>query len=133
MRSEASRFNKRFLQIALQIRGQSFVVQGNRRIRREIQNVRKIVAGIELRRLEIQDRGNQNDAVQVHSVALLQISGKPGRSCGSVAFPCQKFRRSPALVPRGVESNEIADRLYVFLYTMELFRRFAGNGAAVTG
>src|SRR5260370_24025380 len=92
-----------------------------------------MVARVEFRRLEIQDRGYQDDAVEIHAIALLEIAGKARGAGCAVAFAREKFRRRPALVARGIEPDEIRDGLDVFRHTVKLFRRFSGNGAAIAG
>jgi len=57
--------------------GKLLVIPGDGGVRGQIEDIGQIVARVEFRRLEIQDRGNQDDTVEVHAVALLEIAGKP--------------------------------------------------------
>jgi hypothetical protein len=76
VRRKIPRFIHRLLKAAaLEIRRQFLVIPRDRRVRRQIQNVRQIIAGIERRRLKVQNRRNQDDSVQIHPITLLQISG----------------------------------------------------------
>src|SRR5205814_3623906 len=117
---------------ALQIRRKLLVIPRNGSVCRQIEDIRQVIAGVELGRLKIQDRGNQHDAIQIHAVALLEIAGKAGGAGGAVAFSGQKFRRGPAFGTRGIQPDEIGDGFYVWRYAVKLLRRFAGNGAAVS-
>jgi len=85
-------------------------------VRRQIEDIRQVIAGVELGRLEIQDRGNQDDAIQIHAVALLEIAGQTRSARGAIAFAGKKFRRRPALVACGIQPDEISDGFDVRSY-----------------
>ena len=109
------------------------MIPSNGGIRGQIEDIRQVVSGVEFRGLKIQNGRDENDAIQIHAVTLLEIPGKPRGARGAVAFAGEEFRGRPALVARGVEPDEIRDGLHVFFNPVKLLGRFAGNGAAVAG
>src|SRR6185436_1690850 len=56
-----------------------------------------------------------------------------GGAGGAVAFAGEKFGGEPALVFRGVEADEVADRGDVFADAPELLTFFAGRGTGIAG
>ncbi len=107
------------------------MIPSDGRVGRQIEDIRQVIASVELRRLKIQDRRNQDDAIEIHSVPLLKVPGKARRARGAVTFAGEEFWRGPAFVASGIEPNEIRDGLDIFGDAVKLFRRFAGNGSAV--
>src|ERR1700731_4701994 len=97
-----------------------------------MEDIGQIVVRVEFRRLEIQYRGNQDDASDIHAIALLEIAGKARGSGRAVALASEKFRRGPALVTSCIEPDEIRNGLDIFFNTVGLLGRLAGNGTAVS-
>jgi hypothetical protein len=93
-------------QVLLTVVGQFAVVEGGRRVGRQEQDVRQVVAPREPGGLEVQDRGDKQDAVEGNAL-LDQVAGEAGGPGGSVALPDQVQRRTPALVPPQVETDEL--------------------------
>ena len=90
--------------------------------------VRQVVALVELQGAELQDRGDEHDAVQVQAVAVLQVAGEPGGAGGAVALADEELGREPAPVAGGVEPDEVADRLDVLFEAVELLGLLAVTG-----
>src|SRR6266700_4052122 len=127
-----ARFFNSLLHItALQIGRKFLVIPRDRGVRRQIEDVRQIIARVEFRRFEIQDSGNQDDAIEIHAVALLEIARKASSARGAVTFASKEFWRRPALVTRGIEPDEIRHGFNVWRYAMKLLRRLTRDGAAV--
>ena len=125
-------FPQRRRQVALQIRRQALVVQRRRRVGRQKQHVGQVVARGESRGLKIEDRRDQQDAVE-REAPVDQVSGQPRRACRAVAFADHEQRRRPAPVARHVQADELADRLDVALHAPELAAQFGLGRAAVAG
>src|SRR6201998_3943547 len=64
---------------------QFLVVPSCARVSREKEHEREIIAWSTVRRLEIQDAGDQHDAVERESV-FHQVAGKSGGTRGAIAF-----------------------------------------------
>ena len=62
------------------------MIPGRRGVGGQEQNEGQVVSGCKPGRLEVEDRGDQHDAVQIHPVPVLQVSGQSGGPCGTVAF-----------------------------------------------
>ena len=110
-----------------------FVIPSGRGVGGQEELIRQVVALREAGGLEIHDRGDERDAVQVEAVALLQVIGETRGARCAVAFTDQEFRRGPALVARSVEPDEVAHGRDVLGETMELFRILVLGRAAVAG
>ncbi len=108
------------------------MVPRRRRVRRQVQHVRQVVAFRELRRLEIQDRGDEDDAVEGNAL-LDEGAGQAGRACRPVAFADQKQRRGPPVAACQVEADELADGLDVAVEIPELRSQLRLRGPAVAG
>src|SRR6266851_8592626 len=79
---------------------------------------------------EIQDGRNQDDAVEVHAVVLLQIMSERGGAESAVAFADQEFRGIPAIVAADVESDELRERFNILIDAPKiLVLRFADSVA----
>ena len=84
-------------------------------------------------RREIEDRRDQDDAVQVDGVVILQIIAQGGRAEGAVAFADQKLRRVPAVVAAQVGDDELREGLDVFVDAVKIFFLRFADGVAVAG
>src|SRR5258706_1176897 len=62
---------------------------------------------------------------------LLQISRKTGRTRSAIRFADQKFRREPAVIPRGIQTDKISDRLNILFEAMPFLRLHTLHGSAV--
>ena len=134
LRRPAFRLRQRLRQLQpLQLLRQLLVVPGDGRVAGQVERVRQVVAGIEGDGLEVEDRGDQHDAAQVHAEAVLEARRERGRARAAVAFAGQKFRREPALFARDVEPDEVRGGLNVRFDVVERLRLDAGRGAAVAG
>jgi len=88
----------RFVQKRVEVRGlllQHFVIGSRRRVARDVENVRQVFAGMEGDGSQIEHRGNQDDAVEVHALMFLQIIPQRGGAERAVTFADQEFRRIP--------------------------------------
>ena len=108
------------------------MVKRRRGVGRQEELVGQVVARRKPRRLEIHDRGDEHDPVQVKIVLPLQVVGQPGGARRAVAFPHKEFRRGPALIPGCPEADELAHRLDVARETVELLRIHVLRRPAVT-
>ena len=99
---------------------------------RQKQLVGQVIAALEGRRLEIENRGDQDDAVRIDAL-LLQPSRKAGRSSRAVTFTREKFRRAPSTIARHPEANELADRFDIRFDAVEFARVFERNRSAESG
>ena len=82
---------------------------GDGGVARQIQLVRQIVTGVGHQGLEIQDRGDQDDAVDGDAVGLGELVGQGGGARGAVAFADEINRGGPAAVFGEIESDESGD------------------------
>jgi hypothetical protein len=64
---------------------------------------------------------------------LLQIAGKIRSAGGAVALAGQEFGRCPAAAPRGVQPDEVRNRLQVAADPVEVLGILLGNRAAESG
>ena len=115
----------------LELGGQLLVVPGGGGVGRQVERVGQLVAAGEVGGLEVEDRGDQQDAVEGDARALDQIAREPRRARGAVALPHQEQRRGPALVAAQVEPDELAHRLQIALHPPELLAELRLAGAAV--
>src|SRR5262249_7304863 len=63
----------------------------------------------------------------------LEVVGQARGARGAVAFPGEELRGRPPAGPRGVQTDELTDRLEVFLNTVELLGILLVGGPAVPG
>ena len=89
-------------------------VAGGDGVGRQVDDVGKVVAGCELDRVELQDRGDQDDAVQV-DVRALQVAGEHRRAGRAVALAEQVAGRVPAVVCAEEPPDELGKRLRVLV------------------
>src|SRR6202044_982800 len=84
--------------------GQLVVIPGRGGEGRQREHIRQVDARVELRRVgpvvEVQYLREQDDAVQVELLFVLQNAGERRRSRGPIALAKQIFRRVPTLVAR---------------------------------
>src|SRR5204862_1871704 len=113
----------------LQNGGKALVIPRRRAVRRQEDDVRKIVAGVESRGAEVEDRRDQHDSVEIEAL-IVQPAGEAGRARRAVALACEKLRRAPARIARGDEADYAAHRLDVRFEAVELLRVVERNGAA---
>ncbi len=102
---------------------QDFVIPRDGGVAREIVDEGAVVTGRKGDGGEIEDGGNQDDAVEVNAVALLQIVAERGGAEGAVAFADQEFRRVPAVVAAEIGDDELREGFDVFVDTVEIFFR----------
>ena len=72
------------------------VIVGDGGVSRQEENVGEIVAEVESRGAEIKDGGNEYDAVKVHALLVVQVSGKASGTRRAVAFAEEVFGGHPA-------------------------------------
>src|SRR5207248_11601623 len=113
-----------------QVGWELLVIPGDGRVGREEEDVGQVVAAGEARRLEVQDGRDEDDAVEGDAV-LDEVAGKPRRARRPVTLADEEERRSPALVARQVEADELADRLEVALESEILAPQLRLRRAAV--
>ena len=96
----------------------------------EIVDVGAVIAGGKRDGGKIENRGDQDDAVQVNRVVVLQIISQSGGTERAVALANQKLGRIPAVVAAQVGVDELSEGVHVFIDAVEIFfRRFADNVA----
>src|SRR4029077_412082 len=112
---------------------QNFVIPGGGSVAREIEDVGHVRARMEGNRAEVEDIGDQDDAVEVHAVMLLQIVAERGGAERAVPLTDQELWRVPAAVPADVHGDELREGLYVLIDAPKiLVLRFA-DGVAEAG
>src|SRR6267378_3258682 len=82
---------------------------------------------------EVEDIGDEDDAVEVHAVMFLQVVAERGRAESAVAFANQEFGGVPAAVAADVQGDELCEGLYVLIDTPEVFVLRFANGVAEAG
>src|SRR5882724_67877 len=82
---------------------------------------------------EVEDVGDEDDAVEVHAVMILQVVAERGGAESAVAFADEEFGGVPAAVAADVQGDELGEGLYVLIDAPEvLVLRFA-DGVAEAG
>jgi hypothetical protein len=109
------------------------VIPRSRRVGRQKEHVGQIVAIGELKRLEVQHRRHQHDAVERHPVLLQHVAGERGGARRAVTFTHQKEWRVPSLVAIQIEPDEFTHRGGVALQAKILFQQFRLGDAAIAG
>jgi len=99
---------------------------------RQVDDVGEVVAGRELDRVELQDRRDQDDAVQV-DVRALQVAGEHRRPGRAVAFSEQEAGRIPAVVRAEETPDELGERLRVLVDAPVVGARRLAQGVAEAG
>ena len=95
-------------------RGQRVQVAGDDGVGRQVDDVGEVVARRELDRVELQDRGHEDDAVQV-DVRALQVACEHRRAGRAVALAEQVAGRVPAVVLAQEAPDELGERLRVLV------------------
>src|ERR1700732_1233497 len=111
----------------------NFVVPRGRGIAWQIEDVSLIVAGVEGNGAEVEDRGDQHDAVEIHAVVILQIVGEGGGAEGAVALADQEFGGVPAIVAADVDGDEFGEGLDVGIYAPEILVLGFADGVTEAG
>ena len=114
--------------------GQLLVVPGRGRIGGQRQHVGQIHAGVDVGivdvRGEVEDLREQNHAVQIDALVVLQNVGQHRRARGAVALAEDVLGRVPAVVLGDETLNEARKGVGVFIHAPEgLSRVFAGEAA----
>ncbi len=89
------------------------VVVGDGRVGRQVEGVGQVVAVVELARDVVEHGRDEDDAVEVHAVARLQVVGQAGGPHGPVRLAGQELRRHPPPVPGRPQPDHLADGLQV--------------------
>jgi hypothetical protein len=113
--------------------GQPFVIPRGRREGLDLHGPRDVVVGRGLQRLIREQRGDQDDAVQLDPVARLQLARKTRRPDRAVALADQVLGRGIAVVGLEVLVDELAKRPDVALLAVELLVVHARHDTAVAG
>ena len=74
------------------------VIVGDGGVSRQEENVGEIVAEVEPRGAEIKNGGDKDDAVKVHALLVVQVSGQARGARRAIAFAEKIFRGHPAAV-----------------------------------
>ena len=110
------------------------VVVRDRGVGGEVERVGAVVALVlEVDRGDVEDAGDQDQPVDVHPVPGLQVLDQRGAAERAVGLAGDELRRHPALVPRGPDADDLADRLDVALVAVERLRLGALHRARVAG
>ena len=110
------------------------VVVRDRGVRRQVERVRAVVALLlEVDRRQVEDAADEDQPVEVHPVALLEVRGQRGPAERPVGLARDELRRHPALVARGPEPDQLADVLDVPLVAVVVPRLAALDRAGPAG
>ena len=112
---------------------QDFVIPRDGGVARKIVDVGAIIAGGKSDGREIEYRRDQDDAVEMDAVVLLQIIAERGGAEGAVTFANQKFRRVPAIIAAEVGDDELCEGFDVLVDAVEIFFGGFAHGVAVAG
>src|ERR1035437_2689697 len=112
--------------------GQLLVIPGRGRIGGQCQLIRQVYAGIAGRKVdvggEVEDLREQDYAVQVDVLAVLQNVGQNGGACGAVTLAKYVLWRVPAVVLGNEPGDEASKGIGVLIHPPEgLFRVLAGQ------
>ncbi len=105
----------------------------DRCVGRQVQGVGLVVAVAELGRAAVEVGGDEDQAVQVHAVALLQVPGEPGGAHRPVRLAAQIFRGHPPAAAGGPEPDDLRDRFDVAPVPVEVLWLLALDHARVPG
>ncbi len=98
---------------------QRVVVPGRGRERRQEQRMRQVQSAAVAPGGGIDERRDQDQAVEVHAVAALQVVRQPGAADAAVTFAQHELRRSPQAVFVDVLLDEGGDRFDVGIHAPE--------------
>jgi hypothetical protein len=110
-----------------------FVIGSGGGVAGKIEDVGHVVAWRERDGAEIENRGDEVDAVEIHSVVLLEIIAERGGAEGAVAFADKEFGRVPTAVAADVGGDELGERFDILVDAPEIFIFGLANGAAEAG
>src|SRR6267154_881145 len=82
---------------------------------------------------EIEDVGDEDDAVEVHAVVFLQVVAEGGGAESAVTFANEEFWGVPAAVAADVQGDELGEGLYVLVYAPKVFVLRFADGVAESG
>src|SRR5882762_6109968 len=82
---------------------------------------------------EVEDVGDEDDAVEVHAVVFLEVVAEGGGAEGAIAFADEEFGRVPAAVTADVQGDELCEGLYVLIDAPEVFVLRFADGVAEAG
>src|SRR5882757_1320975 len=82
---------------------------------------------------EIEDVGDEDDAVEVHAVVFLEVVAERGGAESAVAFANQEFGGVPAAVAADVKGDELGKGFYVLVYAPKVFVLRFADGVAEAG
>ena len=84
-----------------------------RRVVRQEQEERQVIAGSVLDCGEVQDTGDKDQPIEIHPVTGTQMFRQSRRAEDAIALAAKILRRKPALVPRRPEPDEFTDGIQV--------------------
>src|SRR5215472_15252011 len=103
---------------------------GDSRVGGKIKDVRLVVARTERKRAQVEDTGNQDDAVDRNAAFRSQIFSKRDRAKRAIAFADQEFGRIPAIIAADIGVDEQRERFNVLIDAPKvLVLRFANSMA----
>lgn len=117
----------------LEVGGEFFVVPSGGGVAGEVESVGEVVAFTAPDGLEVEDGGDEHDAVEVDAVGVEQFAAEGGGAGGAVAFADEEFGGGPAGVFGDVEADEFGDGAGVFFEAVEVFVILGFGGSAVAG
>src|SRR5882762_3022658 len=82
---------------------------------------------------EVEDVGDEDDAVDVHAVVFLEVVAEGGGAEGAIAFADEEFGGVPAAVAADVQGDELGEGLYVLIDAPEVFVLRFADGVAEAG
>src|SRR5258707_9751040 len=82
---------------------------------------------------EVEDVGDEDDAVEVHAVVFLEVVAEGGGAEGAIAFGDEEFRGVPAAVAADVQGDELCEGLYILIDAPEVFVLRFADGVAEAG
>ena len=123
----------RLVHVAHEVGGEFFVVVRGGRHGGQEEDEGEVIAGAGAERAEIGKPRHEHEAVGEKAVLMLEIGGEPGHARDAVALAEEVLRRAPALLARGEEAHEFADRGDVLVEPEELLGLLAFGRAAQAG
>ena len=117
----------------LEVWGEFFVIPGGGGVAGEVEGVGEVVAFTAPDGLEVEDGGDEHDAVEVDAMGVEEFAAEGGGAGGAVAFADEEFGGGPASVFGDVEADEFGDGAGVFFEAVEVFVVLGFGGAAVAG
>src|SRR5882672_1877982 len=82
---------------------------------------------------EVEDVGDEDDAVEVHAVVFLEVVAEGGGAESAVTFADEEFGGVPAAVAADVQRNELGEGLYVLVDAPKVFVLRFADGVTESG